>query len=445
MPEANIVHVGDVIETQQSSWFQRNLIFWIAITMVIEGNDNQVVGFAAPLMTQALHIDKASFGPVFGVGLFGYMLGALALSAVGDRIGRRRLVIAGAIVFGIFTIATAYCVTLSTLLPIRFCAGVGLGAAIPNAIALMAEYAPKRTRATRIALMFVAYTLGSAFGGFFAAWLMPRYGWTSVFQFGGWSGLVLAAALYFTLPESVRFLAVTHARLGELANTLKRLDPRLQIGPQTKIVADEAKEPGVPVKHLFLEHRATKTALLWLAFIANQMTLIFMTSWLPTVIHENGISLQNAVNTVSLLQLGGAVGSVAFGRVLDRLGVYALAAGFLIAIPFVVGLGSAGVSVALLMAIATMTGFFIAGGQAGINALSGTIYPTYMRSTGSGWAFGIGRTGSILGPVIGGVLLGLSLPTQYLFFFATIPVLCAAAALFFLGRVAGRFPEDGGG
>ena len=89
MPEANIVHVGDVIETQQSSWFQRNLIFWIAITMVIEGNDNQVVGFAAPLMTQALHIDKASFGPVFGVGLFGYMLGALALSAIGDRIGRR--------------------------------------------------------------------------------------------------------------------------------------------------------------------------------------------------------------------------------------------------------------------------------------------------------------------------------------------------------------------
>jgi AAHS family 4-hydroxybenzoate transporter-like MFS transporter len=443
MPEANIVHVGDVIETQQSSWFQRNLIFWIAITMVIEGNDNQVVGFAAPLMTQALHIDKASFGPVFGVGLFGYMLGALALSTIGDRIGRRRLVIVGAVVFGIFTIATAYCQTLSTLLPIRFCAGIGLGAAIPNAIALMAEYAPKRTRATRIALMFVAYTLGSAFGGFFAAWLMPRYGWTSVFQFGGWSGLVLAAALYFMLPESVRFLAVTHARLGELANTLMRLDPRLRIGPQTKIVADETKEPGVPVKHLFLEHRAAKTALLWLAFIANQMTLIFMTSWLPTVIHENGISLQNAVNTVSLLQLGGAVGSIAFGRVLDRLGVYALAAGFLIAIPFVIGLGSAGVSVALLMAIATMTGFFIAGGQAGINALSGTIYPTYMRSTGSGWAFGIGRTGSILGPVIGGVLLGLSLPTHSLFLFAAIPVLCAAAALFFLGRVAGRFPEDG--
>ena len=135
------------------------------MTMVIEGNDNQVVGFAAPLMTQDLHIDNASFGQVFGIGLFGYMLGALTLSAVGDRIGRRRLVIAGAVVFCVFTIATAYASTLFSILPIRFCAGIGLGCAIPNAIALMAEYAPKSTRATRIALMFVAYTIGSALGG----------------------------------------------------------------------------------------------------------------------------------------------------------------------------------------------------------------------------------------------------------------------------------------
>lgn len=444
MPEQQIVHVGDVIESQKSSWFQRSLIFWIAATMVIEGNDNQVVGFAAPLMIRDLHIDKASFGPVFGIGLFGYMLGALALSALGDRVGRRRLVIAGAVVFGVFTAATAYAGSLASILPIRFCAGIGLGCAIPNAIALMAEYAPRSTRATRIALMFVAYTLGSALGGLVAAWLVPRFGWASVFQVGGWSGIALAAVLYFTLPESVRFLAVRRSRTGELAATLARLDPQLQIGPQTQFVADESNEPGVPVKHLFLEGRAPKTVLLWLAFIASQMTLIFLTSWLPTVIHQNGISLRDAEITVALLQTGGAVGSIVFGRLLDRVGIVAVAAGYLLALPFVVGIGSAS-GAGLLMALATMTGFCIAGGQAGINALSGTIYPTAIRSTGAGWAFGIGRTGSIIGPVIGGVLLGLGLPTPQLFLFAAAPPLCAAIALFLLNRVVGRFAADSAG
>jgi AAHS family 4-hydroxybenzoate transporter-like MFS transporter len=438
---ADVVHVSEVIEAQRSSWFSRNLVFWIAITMMIEGNDNQVVGFAAPVMIQALHIDRASFGSVFGITLFGYMLGALSLSAAGDRLGRRRLVIAGAVIFGVFTVATAYAGGLSVILPVRFCAGIGLGCAIPNAIALMAEYAPKSTRATRISLMFVAYTLGSALGGLVAAWLVPHFGWTSVFQLGGWSGILLAIALYFTLPESVRFLAVTQSRTAELAATLKRLAPHLRIGPETRFVADEGKDAGVPVKHLFLEGRASRTLLLWIAFIATQMTLLFLTSWLPTVIHQNGISLENSEITVALLQAGGAVGSLAFGRLLDKVGVFAVATGFLVALPFVIGIGSAGGSVAILMALAAMAGFCIAGGQAGINALSGTIYPTYMRSTGSGWAFGIGRTGSIIGPVIGGLLLGMGLPTPQLFLFVSAPIVCAAAALFLLGRVAGRFPQ----
>jgi MFS transporter, AAHS family, 4-hydroxybenzoate transporter len=445
MPVQQIVHVGDVIEAQKSSWFQRSLIFWIAITMMIEGNDNQVVGFAAPVMINALQIDRASFGSVFGIGLFGYMLGALGLSAVGDRVGRRPLVIVGALLFGGFTVATAYVSTLSSILPLRFCAGIGLGCAIPNSIALMAEYAPKATRATRISLMFVAYTIGSALGGLAAAWLLPKYGWTSVFQVGGWTGIGLAAILYFTLPESVRFLAMTQSRVAELAGTLKRLDPHLHFGPDTQFIADELKQPGAPVKHLFLEGRAAKTGLLWTAFITAQMTLIFMTSWLPTVIHQDGISLADAEITVALLQTGGAVGSVAFGRLLDKLGVNAVAAGFLVAVPFVAGIGSAAGSAPMLMALATMSGFCVAGGQAGINALSGTIYPTYMRSTGSGWAFGVGRTGSILGPVIGGLLLGLGLPTPQLFLFVAAPALCAAGALFLLGRVAGRFPQDSGG
>lgn len=442
MPGKRRIDIGQVIEAQKSSWFQWSLIFWIAIAMVIEGNDVQVPGYAAPSMIPALHIDKAAFGSIFGLGFVGYMLGALLLSTLGDRFGRRRLVIAGVLVFGVFTVAGAYATTFEEALALRFIASIGLGGAIPSAIALMAEYAPSGVRATRVALMFVAYTIGSALGGFVAARWLPGHGWPIVFAIGGWSAIVLGLLLVFTLPESARFLMVTQGRTQELAAILRRLDPTLEIGADTEFYSTEEKQSGVPVKHLFLEGRAAKTIFLWIAYIANLMTLTFMVSWLPTVIHGNGLSLEVAEITTGLLQGGGAIGSLAFGWLLDRRGVIAVALGFLVAAPVVAALGSAGHAPALLMALASLAGFLVAGGQAGINALSGTIYPTYMRATGSGWAFGIGRIGSIVGPVVGGFLLSLGLATPKLFLFVAAPALCSCVALFLLRRVAGNRPQN---
>ena len=442
MPGERRIDIGQVIKSQKSSWFQWRLIFWIAVAMVIEGNDVQVPGYAAPSMIGALHIDKATFGSVFGLGYVGYMVGALVLSALGDRFGRRRLIIAGVLLFGVFTVAGAYATTFRDVLVLRFIASIGLGGAVPNAIALMAEYAPSGARATRVALMFVAYTLGSALGGFVAAQWMPSHGWPIVFQIGGWSAIVLGVLLVFALPESARFLMVTQGRSQYLASILRRLDPSLDIGPETEFFSSEEKRPGVPMKHLFLEGRAAKTIFLWIAYIANLMTLTFMVSWLPTVIHDNGISLAVAEITTGLLQGGGAIGSLFFGWLLDKRGIAALATGFLIAAPVVAALGSVGHAQSLLMMLAIVAGFLVAGGQAGINALSGTIYPTYMRSTGSGWAFGIGRIGSITGPVVGGFLLSLGLATPKLFLFVAAPALCSCAALFLLRRVAGDRPQN---
>ena len=435
------IDVGAVIESQKSSWFQRRLIFWIAVTMMIEGNDNQVAGYSAPALIEFLHIDRSSFGTLFGVGLFGYLLGALAFGSAGDRFGRRRVIISGAFAFGLFTLATAYATTFTAILVLRFLAGAGLGAAVPSSVALMAEYAPKSSRSTRISLMFVAYTLGAALGGFIASWLLPRFGWTSVFMVGGWAGLILAGILCVTLPESLRFLVVRHARREELARILGRLDPTKLIGPQTTFVSEDVSQPGVPVVHLFAQGRASKTILLWIAFISTQMTQSFMTNWLPTVTHQGGLTLQQAEITTALLQIGGAVGSFAFGRLLDRRGLVSLAIGYFVAAPVVAAIGISGGSALFLMPLATLAGFCVPGGQAGINALSGTLYPTYMRSTGSGWAFGIGRIGSILGPVIGGILLSLNLSLPRLFLFVAAPALVVAVALLLLRHVAGNRPE----
>jgi AAHS family 4-hydroxybenzoate transporter-like MFS transporter len=435
MASAEAARVGQLIEEQKFGRFQAGLIFWICAFMFIEGYDMQVIGYAAPAIIEAWHSGKAEFGVVFGAGLGGFMLGALLLGNLGDELGRKRMIIAGALLFGVFTLACAFAGGLDALLAFRAIAGVGLGGLIPNAIALMAEYAPARARATRVGIMFVGYTAGSALGGFIAAQLIPAYGWPSVFIVGGTVPIILAAAAIFVLPESVRFLMLKRDRSDLVLALLRRLRPELNLRPGTAIMIEETKESGLPVTQLFADGRAAMTALLWLGFSANMVTLHFLTSWLPTIAAESGVALAHAVTATALLQAGGGAGSLAAGFLLDRVGTRALVVAFLIAAPCVASLGRIGAGETPLMLLAAVSGLCIIGAQAGINALAGTLYPTYMRSTGTGWAFGVGRVGSILGPVAGGQLLALGLPHSTLFAAAAAPILVSATALFFLGRL----------
>jgi MFS transporter, AAHS family, 4-hydroxybenzoate transporter len=434
---------GRLIEGQKFGWFQARLMFWICAFMLIEGYDMQVVGYAAPAIIKDWHSDKAAFGTVFGAGLGGFMLGATLLGNLGDRIGRKRMIVGGAFLFGVFTLASAFTQGLTPLLVLRTIAGIGLGGSIPNAIALVTEYAPTRVRATRVGIMFAGYTIGSALGGFIAAWLIPAYGWPSVFVAGGVLPMLLAAALLFALPESVRFLMLKRGRMGQAISLLRQLRPELDLRPGTAVVMQETEHGGLPVKQLFAGGRAPMTALLWVAFAANMVSLHFLTSWLPALIADSGVPLAHAVIITALLQAGGAAGTLLAGLLLDRIGTRGIVAAFLAAAPCVASLGHLATGETPLMLLVAVAGMCIIGGQAGINALAGTLYPTYMRSTGTGWAFGVGRIGSILGPVIGGHLIAYGLPLGTLFAAAAAPVLVSASALFFLGRlpiVRGREP-----
>jgi MFS transporter, AAHS family, 4-hydroxybenzoate transporter len=429
------IDAGRLIEEQKFGWFQATLMFWICAFMFIEGYDMQVVGYAAPVIIKAWHSDKAAFGVVFGAGLGGFMLGATLLGNLGDRFGRKRMIVAGSLLFGLFTLASAFAEDLTSLLTLRAIAGLGLGGSIPNAIALITEYAPARVRATRVGFMFIGYTTGSALGGVIAAQLMPNYGWQSVFVVGGVLPIILAAVLVFALPESVRFLMLKRGRTDLVFSLLRRLRPELDLRDGTAISMPDTKQNGPPVKQLFAGGRAAMTALLWLGFAANMVSLHFLTSWLPTVIADSGVPLTHAVIATALLQAGGAAGSLLVGVLLDRIGTLGIVAAFLVAAPCVASLGHVGTDETPLMALVAIAGMCIIGGQAGINALAGTLYPTHMRSTGTGWAFGIGRIGSILGPVIGGQLIAFGLPLGVLFVTAAAPILVSASALFFLGRL----------
>jgi AAHS family 4-hydroxybenzoate transporter-like MFS transporter len=430
------VDVGDLIENRKTSGFQYMVIAWACAIMFIEGYDMQVVPFAAPAMIKAWHVNRAYFGPVFGFGLFGYMLGATILSNLGDKFGRKKLIVAGGLLFGAFTLASAFSATLRELLVLRFIAGIGLGASIPSAIALAAEYAPSRSRATTISVLFIGYNLGSTVGGLLAAHFIPIFGWPFVFQVGGIVPILLSLSLIFALPESVRFLALQKDQQPRVAAIARRLSPGVNFDPGTRFVLHEENRPGVPVKHLFTEGRALVTTMLWFAFISSLLGHTFLTSWLPTVLSGEGMSVSHAVTAGALLQFGGAFGSILIGWLLDKRGILTIAVAFAAAAPLTVFIGSGHISDTVLMIAVFLTGVGMLGGQVGLNAISGSIYPTYIRSTGAGWAFGVGRVGSILGPVIGGVLIGWGQPASLLFMYAAIPFVCCAGAAVLLSRAA---------
>ena len=435
MSQAGEIDLSALIERQRLGWFRVSILLWSCAVMAVEGYDMQLAGFAAPAIVKAWNINKTSLTPVFGFGLFGYMLGASVLSSLADRLGRKKIVLGGAFWFGAFTLAAAGSHSISQLLALRFLAGLGLGAAIPTTIALAVEYAPSRARATAVGILFIGYNIGGALGGFTAARLMPAMGWPSVFYVGGIAPILLGIALIFALPESITFLALRHRESPGLIRIATRLDPGRNYEPGARVLVREEHRSGAPAKHLFTEGRAKITLLLWVAYICVLMAQHFLTSWLPTLLVSSGLSLSQSVLAGSSVAMGAAIGGLTLCWLIDRQGIFALVTSFAVVAVLVAALPDATRSYVLLMPLAFLIGFGLVGGLTGLNGLSGKLYPTYIRSTGVGAAFGVGRIGSILGPVLGGWLISLNPSNSVLFACVAAPVLCCSVALYLFTRL----------
>ncbi len=435
--DSSSVDVASFIDARPVGTFQIKLLLICATVLLLDGFDTTAIGYVAPALTKEWNISKAALGPVLSAGLFGLMIGALLFGPLADRVGRKKIIILSTIAFGIGTFATAFVNDVNTLLVVRVLTGLGLGGAMPNTIALTSEFSPHRRRATMVMVMFVGFSVGAALGGFLAAALIPHFGWRSVFVVGGAAPLVLAPILGWRLPESVRFLALTGRADARVAELLSHIDVNAGFPDGTRFVVSEPALQGIPVRHLFSDGRTLATLLLWVVFFMSLLDLYFLSNWVPTVLNDLGASISTAAVIGSMFQVGGIVGTVVLGRVIDRFSFRALALVYFIAV-FAVGvigqLGHSATSVTIAIFVA---GFCLVGGQIAANALAAGFYPTSVRATGVGWALGIGRVGSIVGPLIGGVLLSLKWSAGEVFVTAALAALCAAAAAFSLGRMAG--------
>ena len=427
------VDVGAVIENNRLGWFHMVVLVNTCLVMAIEGYDMQVASYAAPAILKTWHLSSAYFGPVFGFGLFGNLLGGTALGHLGDRLGRKKVIVAGSVFFGVFTLAAAFATSVTALIVLRLLAGIGIGASIPAAIALAIEYAPAHLKARVTSFLFFGYTMGGMIGGFIAARLIPSFGWPSVFLVGGIGPIVLAVLLALTLPESLRFLAVRQKRPDKMIAILRKLSPTTVFAADTTFTIAEQRHPGLPVKQLFMSGRAMATTFLWIAFVSSLLGHYFLTSWLPTILTRAAAPLAYAIIAGALLQGGGGIGGIVLCWLSDKRSMLYIALAYCIACPLIILLPH-GHGPGLLL-VAFLVGFFLVGGQIGLNAIAGTIYPTDLRSTGVGWALGVGRLGSIAGPVLGGFLLSSHVPIYTLFLYTGLVAPVCAAAIFVVARI----------
>jgi AAHS family 4-hydroxybenzoate transporter-like MFS transporter len=426
---AAVINVNDTIDRHPITAYQIGVLVLCMLAAAIDGYDTQAIGYTAPAIAQAFNLPREVFGPVFSAGLVGAAVGALSFGPLADRFGRKRFMVAAVIIFGVFSLLTAQATTLSEFLAFRFCAGLGLGGAVPSFLALGGEFAPASKRGVFVAIAFAAFPFGGLIGALTSSYVIPHFGWQSVFYIGGAAPLLFAIVLVIWLPESLRFLIARNIRLDEVRSTLMRIAPG-KIPPDAQLVAaPEPEREGMPVKHLFTEGRAAKTVLVWVAFFTCFMVLVTVTAWTPTVLRSVGFSISAGALIIGLNNAGSVCASAISGFLVDRFGPYkTLVPGFILGGICLAAFGQATSSVALLAVASTLAGFFVGGTGTGLIALTAGLYPTTVRSTGIGWGMGMGRIGQVFGPLGAGFLVGWGAGPGGVFYAAAVP--CFVGALF---------------
>lgn len=433
------VDVEQLVDEQKLGWFNLNLLVWSFLAMFADGYEITAMAFAGPELVRDWGIEPGSLGPVFSASLVGIFVGAPLLGYVGDRYGRKTAILIGLVICGISTLAMVAATSMQLMFVLRLFAGIGIGGLMPNTVSLTSEYSPKRFRATLIVLMFTGITVGAGTPSIVAVWLVPGFGWTVLFWVGGIVPLLVASCVVLTLPESIKFLALHPGRRSALLRNARKLRPDLRLPESADFqVRATTSSRGSGLSLIFGGGLQWITPLLWFCFATTLMANFFLNSWMPILFEHSGLSPGDAALASGLYHVGGTTGGIAISLLLDRFGFVVITVFLALAVPVVASLGFDTLPHAGLLLLSLASGVCVLGAQFGNNAAGGILYPTAFRAKGLGWAFSAGRLGSILGPLIGGILIAQHWSAAQLFAVASIPLAAGSIAAAILVRICFR-------
>lgn len=405
MNHMNVVDVKAWIDARPVSRFQWNVLLLCFIIIMLDGYDAAVMGFVAPALIEDWGISRAEMGPILGAAMFGVAIGALVAGPLSDRYGRKRILLWSVALFALFSLAGAVAQSPSQLALMRFLTGLGLGAVMPNCVTLVAEYMPERRKGVMITLMYSGFNVGSGLGGFIAAGLLSHYSWHSALIFGGVLPLVVLPFMIVMLPESAMNMVARRLPGEQIARALNRLG-----GQFTAETVFQLNAPPITrsnkVAQLFRHGYARGTIALWLTYFMGLFVIYLLNGWLPTILRSGGLSLQQAAMMTGLFQLGGPLGGILVGMLMDRASAKAvIAATYFLGCLCLLSQGLMDFGSAALSVLIFISGMCINGAQNGLQAYSPAYYQAEIRATGVSWMHGIGRTGAILSSTLGGMLM----------------------------------------
>jgi MFS transporter, AAHS family, 4-hydroxybenzoate transporter len=436
MTERAVVPVSRMLDERGLGSFQIKLLIWSFFVVLIDGYDIGAIAFAAPHLVRDWKINPHALGPVFSASLIGILFGSAIFGWIGDRYGRKAALIWANLLFGVFTFWAAYATNLDQMFWLRLFAGIGIGGVIPNVVAINAESAPRRLRATLALIAVGCVPLGGAIPGAISAFYVPTYGWPILFQVGGIVPVIIGLAGFLGLPESIKYMTLHESQRGRMEKLVHDINPNFQIPPNARFVLEDEREQfsGFNPAYLFRQGLQVITPLTWLLFALNLMGFFFLLSWTPTLMTAAKLPPAAAALSGTAMQVGGTVGSLLLCFWLQRQRFFAVAILFVLAVPVVGSIGFAGLmSQAALLTATFFAGFLVLGIQSGINVAGAMIYPTSLRSNGSGWQLGLGRIGSIVGPFVGAQFVGM--PVQNLYMWSAVPFALGAVVCFIVHRL----------
>lgn len=402
------IEIGPLLDNGAWSGYQKLVLLLTALAVILDGFDNQVLGFAIPAIVKEWGVTRGAFAPIFAIGFLGMSLGTALGGMLGDRVGRRLALIAAVTLFGLSTLASAFAHDLVWLGVFRTISGFGLGAAMPNATTLIAEFSPTRRRSLAVTLGIVCIPLGGLVGGLIAAQVLPSLGWRALFLMGGASPLVLAVVLFFLLPESPRFLAARPERAADLDKVMARLGHAH--GGAGFADLGEAKVKQASFLQLFGGAYRLDTIALWGAFFFCILSTYVVFSWAPSLLSGAGFDLATSSGGLAAFNLGGVLGAIggawAILRFGSRVSMLVMAGGavlsclLLTTTPLNLAHGETRLLIELFVA-----GAFINGVQTTLYALAAQVYPAAIRATGVGATAAIGRLGAIVSSFVGAAVV----------------------------------------
>ncbi|MFG1174652.1 MFS transporter [Erwiniaceae bacterium CAU 1747] len=430
MAYSDKVNIQQAIDEAPVSRFHWVIIILGFLILAIDGFDTAAMGYIAPTLSADWGIVKQDLGPVLSAALLGLSIGALIAGPASDRLGRKRVLVFSCLFFGLASLGTAYAQTLNTLTLWRFLTGLGLGAAMPNAITLVSEFAPKRCRSMAINTMYCGFPLGAAGGGAISSWLIPNYGWHSVLLAGAIAPLALTVLLILFLPESVKYLVHRGKSIVQIRQIAQRFIPG-DLAQVTHFYLEEERITGKKgsVAQLFSQPWLVGTLMLWMTYFMGLVIYYVLLSWMPTLMLGMGYPLAESAWLTSLFTFGGTAGILLAGWMMDRWEAHKVVlTGFVLTMLFALALGFENNHIVLFGGLIFLMGITMNGAQSGLQTLAATFYPTHCRATGIAWMQGVGRFGGVAGTMMSAQLLSQQWQADSILMFLSVPALIAAAA-----------------